>query len=135
MPGFVPSTDGAPTDFFPTDGPVSPSLAPPVSLVASSGNHAVGLTWPAASGAATYNVYRGTTTGGESGTPIATGVTVTVYSDTGLTNGTEYFYKVASVSGGTTSAKSPEASATPRSRPHWFHGLSYRHHRRHRRTR
>ena len=34
-----------------------------------------------ATGAVTYNVYRGTTAGGESATPIATGITTTSYTD------------------------------------------------------
>ncbi|MGO8673184.1 MAG: choice-of-anchor tandem repeat GloVer-containing protein, partial [Capsulimonadaceae bacterium] len=85
----------------------------PTGLTATAGNSQVALSWTASTGATTYNVYRGTATGGESATAIATGITGTSYTNTGLTNGTTYFYKVAAVNGGGTSAQSSEASATP----------------------
>jgi fibronectin type 3 domain-containing protein len=72
------------------------------------------LNWSASVGALTYNVYRGTTAGGESPTPIVTGVTATTYTNTGRTNGVTYYYKVKAVNGGT-SPYSNEASATPHS--------------------
>ena len=87
--------------------------AAPTGLTATQGNAQVALSWTASSGAASYNIYRGTTAGGESGTPLATGVTATSYTNTGLTNGTTYYYKVAAVNAGGTSALSNEASATP----------------------
>jgi len=71
------------------------------------------LSWTGSTGAASYNVYRGTTAGGESTAPIATGVTTTTYANTGLTNGTTYYYKVAAVNSGGTSGQSNEASAIP----------------------
>jgi glycosidase/fibronectin type 3 domain-containing protein len=87
--------------------------AAPTGLTATAGNAQVSLSWTASSGATSYNVYRGTTAGGESGTPIATGVTGTSYANTGLTNGTTYYYKVAAVNSGGTSGYSNEASAKP----------------------
>jgi fibronectin type 3 domain-containing protein len=87
--------------------------AAPTNLAATAGNAQVSLTWTASSGAASYNIYRSTTSGGEGSTPIATGVGTTSYTDTGLTNGTTYFYQVAAVNTGGTSAKSAETSATP----------------------
>lgn len=87
--------------------------AAPTSLSATAGNAEVALSWKAASGATTYNVYRGTSSGGESSTPIATGITATTYSNTGLANGTKYYFKVAAVDGAGTSGYSSEASATP----------------------
>ena len=71
------------------------------------------MTWTASTGAATYNVYRGTTAGGEATAPIASGITAQSYSDTGLTSGTKYYYKVAAVNAAGTSALSIEVSATP----------------------
>jgi hypothetical protein len=59
----------------------------------------------------TYNVYRSTTTGGE--TLLKSGVTTLSFTDTGLTNGTTYFYKVAAVNAGGPSPLSTEVSATP----------------------
>jgi fibronectin type 3 domain-containing protein len=85
----------------------------PASLAATAGNGQVGLSWAASSGATSYNVYRGTSAGGQSATPIATGITGTSYTNTGLSNGTTYFYKVAAVNASGTSAYSNEASATP----------------------
>ena len=85
----------------------------PSNLAATGGSTQVALTWTAGSGATSYNVYRGTTSGGESSTAIATGITSTSYTDTTVTNGTKYYYEVASVNASGTSGKSNEASATP----------------------
>jgi endoglucanase len=96
--------------------PVGVSIpAAPTELAATAGNAQVALTWTASSGAASYNVYRGTTAGGEATTPIATGITSTSYTSTGLTNGTTYYYKVAAVNSAGTSPLSSEVSATPKS--------------------
>jgi len=97
------------------DGLFAPStaLAAPTGLIATAGNAQVSLSWTASAGTITYNVYRGTTPGGESATPIATGITGTTYMNTGLSNGTTYYYKIAAVNNIGTSAKSSEASATP----------------------
>ena len=92
--------------------------AAPTGLTATGGNAQVSLSWTASSGATSYNVYRSTTSGGEGTTAIATGITSTSYTNTGLTNGTTYYYKVAAVNGSGTSAQSNEASATPRKRGH-----------------
>jgi hypothetical protein len=73
------------------------------------------VSWKAAAGATSYNVYRSTTSGGEGTTPIGS-TTSTSYSDTGLTSGppTLFYYTVAAVNGGTVSPQSAEAvSPTP----------------------
>jgi fibronectin type 3 domain-containing protein len=85
--------------------------AAPANLTASAGSGQVTLKWTATPGAATYNIYRGTTSNGEAATPIKTGVTATTYTDTGLTKGTTYYYKVAAVNASGTSALSNQASA------------------------
>lgn len=85
----------------------------PTGLTAAAGTGQVSLSWTGSSGATSYNVYRGTTAGGESSTPITTGLTGTSYTNTGLTAGTAYYYKVAAVDGSGTSGMSNEASATP----------------------
>jgi fibronectin type 3 domain-containing protein len=87
--------------------------ATPGALTAAGDNAQVSLTWTASSGAASYNVYRGTAAGAEKATPVATGITTTSYTNTGLTNGKTYFFKVAAVNPGGTSAQSNEASAKP----------------------
>ena len=98
--------------------PVAPSA--PQSLAATAGSGSVSLTWapPASNGGAAitgYNVYRGTSAGGESATPIAANVAGTSFTDTGLVNGTTYYYTVAAVNSAGVSPKSNETSATPAS--------------------
>ncbi|MGO8672197.1 MAG: beta strand repeat-containing protein, partial [Capsulimonadaceae bacterium] len=104
-------TSAQSTEASATPEPTIPSA--PASLAATAGNTQVALSWTGSTGATTYNVYRGTATDGESTTAIATGITGVSYTNTGLTNGTSYFYKVAAVNGGGTSSQSTEASATP----------------------
>ncbi len=89
--------------------------AAPTGLAATAGNAQVALSWTAASGATSYDVFEGTTSGGESSTPIATGITATTYTVTGLTNGTTYYFEVAAVNSGGQSGYSNEASAKPES--------------------
>jgi len=92
-----------------------PAIGTPTNLVATGQTNQVSLTWNAVNGAASYNIYRSTTSGGEGTTPYKTGVTTNSNTDTAVTAGTTYFYKVAAVSGANTSAQSTEASATPTS--------------------
>ena len=77
------------------------------SLSATASPGQVGLTWTAPPGAPdmTYNVYRGTSPGGEAATPVATGLTATSFTDTTLTAGATYYYEVTSVD--------PQSLATP----------------------
>src|SRR5262249_37584342 len=85
---------------------------PPTGLTAAPGNAQVTLNWSASSGATSYNVKRSTTSGGPY-TTIATGVTATSFTNTGLTNGTTYFYLVSAVNAPGESGNSNQASATP----------------------
>ena len=85
----------------------------PTGLSAAAGNSTVSLSWTGSSGATSYNVYRGTTSGGENSTPIATGLTGTSYTDSSVTNGTTYFYTAKALNAAGTSGASNEASATP----------------------
>ena len=91
-----------------------------VSLSGSGGGgggHNVVLFWTASptSDVIGYNVYRGTTSGGESSTPLnSTPINATTYADENVTAGAEYHYLVTSVTsdGVTQSAPSNEAAAT-----------------------
>jgi fibronectin type 3 domain-containing protein len=74
---------------------VSTAPGAPTSVTAVAGVSQVSLSWTAAFGAVTYNVYRGSTSGGESSTPIATGVTGTSFVDTGASPGANYYYVTA----------------------------------------
>jgi hypothetical protein len=87
--------------------------APPTGLTATAGNGQVTLSWTMSTGATSYDVYEGTSAGGESKTPVQSGISGTTTAITGLTNGTGYFFTVASVDAGGTSAPSSEASASP----------------------
>jgi fibronectin type 3 domain-containing protein len=106
-------TSGLSNEASATPEPAAP--AAPTGLTATAGSASVSLTWTASAGATSYNVYRGATSGGESATAIASGITTTAYTDSAVTNGTKYYYKVAAVNGGGTSGFSNEASATPQS--------------------
>jgi fibronectin type 3 domain-containing protein len=86
--------------------------ATPTGLAATGGNASVALTWTASTGATSYSIYRGTTSGGEGTTPIGT-ATTNSFTDTGLTNGTTYYYRVSASNSAGTSAQSSEVSATP----------------------
>ncbi|BDI32439.1 hypothetical protein CCAX7_44900 [Capsulimonas corticalis] len=85
----------------------------PAGLSATAASGQVSLSWDFTGGATSYNIYRGTTAGGESATAIATGVTATSYVNTGLTNGTRYYYKIKGVNSKGASAYSSEVNATP----------------------
>jgi len=83
----------------------------PVGLMATAGNAQVSLSWTASNGATLYYVRRSTTSGGpytQISAPSATS-----YTDTGLTNGTKYFYVVSAYNSAGQSANSSEVSATP----------------------
>ena len=89
--------------------PTVPSA--PTGLKATPGNSQVSLTWNAGAGATSYNLYRSGSSGTE--TLYKSGLSTTSFTDTGLTNGTAYFYQVAAVNSVGASARSSEATATP----------------------
>ena len=76
----------------------------PAGLTAAPGDTQVTLSWdpPASDGrpsASGYNVYQGTSAGGETGNPVNhSPVTSTSYQVTGLTNGSTYYFTVKAVS-------------------------------------
>jgi fibronectin type 3 domain-containing protein len=94
---------------------VSPAIT---NLSANAGNNQIALSWSAPPGgpSLTYNVYRGTSAGGESTTPVATGLTTTSFTDTSANPGTTYFYEVTSVD--------PASLATPSVAPFGESGRS-----------
>jgi poly(hydroxyalkanoate) depolymerase family esterase len=87
--------------------PAAPAFPTGLSAVAAGSTTAY-LTWNAATGAMTYNVKRSTNSGGAYAT-VATGVTSTNYTDSGLTAGVKYFYVVSAVMGGVEGLNSAEA--------------------------
>jgi subtilase family serine protease len=84
----------------------------PTGLAATPGNGTIALSWSATNLAQTYNVYQGTAAGAEGAAPVLTGIGGTAVTISGLANGQAYFYRVAAVNGGGTSAFSNEADAT-----------------------
>jgi len=82
------------------------------NLQATSGNAQVSLSWNVSAGASSYNVKRSTTSGGPY-TTIASGVGTTSYLNTGLNNGTTYYFVVSAVNAIGESPNSSQVSATP----------------------
>ncbi|MEJ0099039.1 MAG: fibronectin type III domain-containing protein [Pseudomonadota bacterium] len=94
--------------------PQAPVVAPsaPTNLVATAGNAQVILGWSASSGATSYNLKRSTSSTGSYST-IATLTTLSYTDDSGLSNGTTYYYVVTASNSAGESANSGSASATP----------------------
>jgi hypothetical protein len=100
--------------------PPPPNGAPyaVTGLVATGSAGKVALSWNAVDGAASYSLYRTAKSGSEPATPSVTGITGTSYTDTGLNDGTTYYYRVVAVNGSGSSGSSPEAhAATPGTNP------------------
>ena len=95
--------------------PQPPTPGAPTGLTPTPGNTQVGLSWIAPSGTVTsYNVKRATVSSGPYTTISTAGaVTGTSYTDTGLVNGTTYYYVVSAVNGGGQGPDSAQAAATP----------------------
>ncbi len=96
-----------------SSSPPAPVSKPgfPIGLSAVSGNGSVTVTWSAVSSATSYHVFRSLSSGA-TGTIIAS-PTSTSYQDSGLTNGTTYYYSVSALNSAGESAVSFEVSATP----------------------
>jgi hypothetical protein len=97
--------------------PMAPAGPPaaPANLQATAGNAQVMLTWSASASATSYNVKRSTTSGGPYA--ILSSPTVTNFTDTGLTNGTTYYYVVSALNSAGESGNSAQASAAPVNAP------------------
>ena len=88
----------------------APPLAP-AGLTATAGNAQIALAWSASLTATSYNVLRSTTNGGPY-TTVGTSTT-TSFTNTGLTNGTIYYYVVAAVNAAGAGADSTQVFASP----------------------
>jgi len=92
------------------------NLAPPAGLIANAGDGQVSLSWPASVGASGYHVKRAMVDGGPYETFACPSGTSVV--DSGLVNGTTYYYTVSAAytggpDAGGESANSVQVSATP----------------------
>jgi autotransporter-associated beta strand protein len=83
----------------------------PTGLAATAGDAAVALNWTASSGAIGYNVKRSTINGGPYTT--ITNLTTTSFTDTGLLNGTNYYYVVSATGYVSEGMSSTQVSARP----------------------
>jgi endonuclease I/fibronectin type 3 domain-containing protein len=118
----MPATEGFPNTgqtLGTGGGDVTPPAAP-TGLVATAGDAEVGLDW-ADNGEADldgYNVYRSDQPGGPYAQLNANPIGASDYADTGVQNGTTYYYVVTAVDlTGNESGGSAEASATPQAPP------------------
>jgi chitin-binding protein len=93
---------------------VTPGNVPsaPTNPSATAGNAQVVVSWTAASGATGYNVKRSTTSGGPYSN-VGANVTGTSFTNTGLTNGTTYYYVVTALNANGESPVSTQVSGTP----------------------
>lgn len=91
---FLPGGSGSITVAV-LSGPPGPT-AVPLGLTAMAGNAQASLFWNASLGATNYNLMRSTTNGGPY--RLVASLNGTSYTDTGLTNGTTYYYVLSAVS-------------------------------------
>lgn len=89
--------------------PPPPPVAPTILSVTTNYGQ-VTLTWSAVTGATSYNVKRSPHSGGPY-TTVAN-VTTNTYTDTGLSDGTTYYYVISALNGSTESQNSTEFAAT-----------------------
>ena len=94
----------------------------PGNLTATAGNAQIALSWPAASGASSYNLKSATNNGGPYA--VLTNVTTITYTNTGLLNGTTCFYVVSALNIAGESTNSVQASATPQAPPNLIISLT-----------
>jgi fibronectin type 3 domain-containing protein len=87
-------------------------LAKPQGITVTAGDGQATVSWSAAAGATSYNIYYGTAAGvTTSGVKVANAVSPQVV--TGLANNTTYYFVVTAVNAGGESIVSSEKSATP----------------------
>lgn len=85
--------------------------SPPASLSLTPGDTQIAVSWTASTGATSYNLWRSTTHGG--GYTLLVSQAGTTYTNTGLTNGTPYYYTVSAIGASGEGAMTDEATATP----------------------
>lgn len=103
------SGESAASDAVWASTPAGPPAAP--APTATAGDAKVTLNWAAVTDAASYEVSRATSATG-SFTALASGLTALTFTDTGLTNGSTYFYKVGARNTAGVTLSDP-VSATP----------------------
>jgi hypothetical protein len=81
------------------------------NLTASRGTNTVTLDWDSVTGATSYILYWGKTTGISASNTSITSITTKNYTHSGLDNATTYYYKVAAINSSGTGTLSSEANA------------------------
>ena len=95
----------------PTSNPTATIPSVPTGVAATAGNAQASITWSASTSATSYHVKRSTTSGGpytQVGAPTSAS-----YTDSSLTNGTNYYYVVSALDSAGESANSAQVSAAP----------------------
>lgn len=116
---MVAAVNASETSLYSNEVNATPSasslLSAPTLNVAGVGDGILTLDWTAPTFATSYNIYEGTTPGGESATPIQANLTDNSTTINDLTNGTTYYFTVVAVNATSTSSQSNEVSAAPAS--------------------
>ncbi len=110
------SSPSTPKQIIPMDNLFSGVPAAPAYVTATPGNGKVIVTWSTVPGATSYTVKQGPDIVGHY-QAIASNVTATNYIQTGLTNGTAYFYAVSASNANGQSVNSVHVTATPSTTP------------------
>jgi glucose/arabinose dehydrogenase/regulation of enolase protein 1 (concanavalin A-like superfamily) len=98
-----------------TEASATPALPPPAAptgVTGSPGNAQATISWSAVSTATSYTVKRATITGGPY-TAVGPGLTATTFTNTGLTNGTVYYYVVSATNASGEGPNSTQVAVTP----------------------
>jgi hypothetical protein len=94
----------------------NPPSTPSGLAAAAASTSQINLTWTVVSGATSYDIYRSTSAGGTysrlGSEPTVSSGSTTSYSDTGLSAGTTYYYKISALNTGGESAASSYVYAT-----------------------
>jgi aryl-phospho-beta-D-glucosidase BglC (GH1 family) len=109
--GMLPAPDSSAPAPPPPPPPVQAPAAP-TGVTAAAGNAQVQVSWLAVTGATSYTVKYATAAGGPYQT-AASGLTTPTFTQTGLANGTTYYYVVSATNSGGEGANSAQVSATP----------------------
>ncbi len=94
--------------------PQVPVSAAPANVAAASGDGQATISWDTVSSATSYNLYWSTSTGVTTATGTKIATVTSPYTQTGLTNGTTYYWIVTAVNAGGESGASSQASAIPK---------------------
>jgi autotransporter-associated beta strand protein len=96
--------------------PTASAPTAPTNLSGKSGDTIAALSWTPSIGAASYLVRRGTVSGSYTSN-VSISAAAANYTDTGLTNGTTYYYAIAATNPNGTSGNSNQVSVVPAHNP------------------